>query len=475
MTPARQRQRSSRLRKALVIVVVLLVVIGAGVVLARPWLQDVATRFAPSEKTTEVRLQTVGNRALTESVSAPGRVEPMTRVDIAAQVSARIIDLPVREGDEVEPGDVIVRLDDRDLRSALASVSASRDGEQARLYSERARLEGLASSLTFAQRELERQKSLFETGDVSRKSYDDAAERVQDLESSVRASEHTIAALESSLARSESEIKRAQDNLDNTVITAPMAGVVTKVNMEVGEQVLGTFNNMGSVIMTVADLEKMLVKAEVPESDIAAVETAQRAKIYINAYPDDVFTGSVTQIALQRTTSSDGAGVFEVEVEIDREGRRILSGLAANVDIEIETHQGVIVESQAIVERLIDDLPASVKESDLIDRRKRATIVAYRVIDGRTVCTPVITGPSDLTHTLVEQGLSEGDVVVIGPYKVLEDLKHDVAVSDIDAPEDAGPDADETPTEATAADDAADDAAAGAADADAVVRAGADA
>jgi HlyD family secretion protein len=241
------------------------------------------------------------------------------------------------------------------------------------------------------------------------------------------------------MAAAQADIEQAEDALANTVIVAPMDGVITALNMEVGEQVLGTFNNLGSTILTIADLSRMTLEAEVAESDVASVAEGQNAQIYINAYPDDTFRGTVTSIALQRTLSSDGTGIFQTEVEIDLQGRRIRSGLTANVDIEIATREGLTVESQAIVERLVEDLPERVRSNHpLVDRTKRTTSVVYRIVDGKSVCTPVRPGPSNLTHTLVTEGLDAGDVVIIGPYKVLELIKDGELIRDESAPESAG-------------------------------------
>jgi HlyD family secretion protein len=435
--------------KTLLIAIALLVgLVGVGLAVTGPRILRVLEDLRPKDEPHQVRTHVLAPDDLVEFVTAPGEVEPETKVDVASQVSARIEVLPVREGDTVRKGDVVVRLDDRDLQAALESAEARRDAERFRLQSEQARLSGLLSNVSFARKELERMQSLHGTGDVSRKSLDEAEERMQGLESNVEATRHAISVIESSLEAAESDITRARDGLDNTVITAPMNGVVTALNMEVGEQVLGTFNNLGSTILTIADLDTMILEAEVAESDIAAVREGQAARIHINAYPDEVFRGAVTRIALQRTNAADGTGVFEVEVQIELEGRRIYSGLAANVDIEIEEHDGLVVESQAIVERLVDDLPESTRTHPLVDQAKRATTVVYRLVDGKAVCTPVRSGPSDLRRTLVEAGVEAGDEVIVGPYKVLEKIADgDAARRETDADE---ADADEADAEAAA-------------------------
>jgi HlyD family secretion protein len=420
------------LKILLAVVLVLIAVIVGGALVAGPDLGGTLAMLRPEPKRTPVRLETVEARPLVQTVMAPGRIEPRTKVEVSAEVSARIMELPFEAGAEVRKGQLIVKLDDRDLKAILASTKARREGEGFRLEGERARLRGLQATLEFARRELERQRALYDTGDVSRKDLEDAEERAQDLQSSVDTTLHAISQLEASLVAAEAEIEQAEAGLANTTIEAPMDGVITEVNAEVGELVLvGTMNNPASVILTIANLDRMLLNAEVSESDIAKVAEGQGARVHINAYPDEVFSGTVTRVALQRTGNPDGSGYFRTEVEITLQGRRIQSGLMANVDIEIATHEGITVPSQAVVERAVEDVPDRVREGNpYIDATKKTTNVVYRVVDGKATCTPVKTGPSDLTHTLITGGLNAGDVVITGPYKALEKVKHDELVKD---------------------------------------------
>jgi HlyD family secretion protein len=422
--------------KLVVVIVVIVALLAGGAALVVPQLSSVVAAVRPSPTRTSVRMEKATVRALLETVSAPGEIEPHTKVDISAEVSARIEQLPIREGEQVKQGDLIVKLDDRELRAELDSAIAGRDAAKSRLDSEQANLHALETALDYATRRLQRQQSLFETGDVAQKDLDDASERVEDLKLRLQGTRHQISVLESSLEGADADIRRAEKNLASTTMVAPMDGVLTKLNAEVGELVMiGTMNNAGTVILTVADLARMVMVAEVAENDIAKLKLGQPATVHINAYEDEVFQGTVREIALQRTVQmgdgTGGSGFFEVKIEIDLQGRQLFSGLNANADVEILRHEGVVVPSQAIVERLVEDLPSEVVEgSALVDRTKKSTRVVYRVIDGKAMCTPVATGPSDLTHTLVTAGLQEGEQVVIGPYKVLESIKHEELVTE---------------------------------------------
>jgi HlyD family secretion protein len=433
-------ERDLKITLIILLIVGGLVIVGA--ILGGPQLQSGLASFTPKPQGTKVRLESVKKGKLIETIKAPGQIEPRTKVDISAEVAARIEELPFREGQLVHKGDVVVRLDDKQFKAELAASKARSEGEQFRLQSEQSRLAGSYNSLTYAQRQLERNQSLYDSGDLPRKDLDDSQEKVDDLKSQIEAAKYSISVIESSLASAKADIASAEESLSKTVIAAPMDGVITVLNAEVGEVVLmGTMNNPGTVIMTIADLSRMILKAEVSESDVAKVANGQAAKVRINAYLDQVFSGTVTQLALQRTDrKTDNTGYFETEVEIDLRGQRILSGLMANVDIEIASHEGLVVESQAIVDRSIEDLPESVKrDNPLVDRSKKNTTVVYRMINGKAVCTPVRRGPSDDTHSIVLEGLNEGDVVVVGPFKALEKLKNDELIQDETASPDAAP------------------------------------
>ena len=430
------------MRTFLIVMAVILGVALTGLVVAGPS----ALKFVPSwgkgDEATAVRIAKVGTRELVEMVSAPGELDPETKVDVSAEVSARILELPFREGATVRKGEVIVKLDDRDLQASLQAQLARRDAERFRLRSEQERLASPVSQLANAKATLERQESLFKTGDVSRAQLDDAIARVRDLEAQIASAREGLSVIEASLAAAEADIERAKELLKKTTIAAPIDGQITELNAERGELVVvGTMNNAGTKILTIADLATVRLKAKVAESDVARVAPAQDAIVRVNAYRGREFKGIVSRVALSRGTEQSfgsvagGAGTggqggwFKCEVDLDlSEGETLLAGLAANVDIVVARSQGLLVPSQALMERKIDDLPATLVDHPLVDKvRKKATVV-FRMVDGKTVVTPVRTGASNLADTMILEGVSEGDVVVTGPYRVLERLKDGEAI-----------------------------------------------
>ena len=416
------------MRTYLIIAIVLCVVAGAAAFMMR----------SDGSSATEVRMAEVKSGVLVESVSAPGVVEPKSKVDVSAEVSARIMELPAREGARVKKGDVLVRMDGRDLQAALAGAEARRDGDRFRLEAERSRIQGARQNQENVRAILARTQALHDTGDVSRQQLDDAIARARDVESQVQAAEKTISQLERSLAASEATIEQSREAVRRTVIVSPIDGLVTYLKAEVGElAVVGIMNSPGTLIMTVADLGAMHLNAKVAETDIARVAVGQDAKIYVNAYKDDPFDGKVSEIALQRTVEKDGTGSFKVLVNLDLKGRQIFSGLTGNVDIDIARQEGLMVPSQAVVERPVNDLPESVKSSPLVQKNRRVTTVVFRVIDGKAVVTPVVTGPSNLTDTLIKEGLTAGETIITGPYRSLEKIKDGDAVEKEDPSKDA--------------------------------------
>jgi len=371
---------------------------------------------------TAVQIAPVESGDLVRTVSAPGSIEPRTLVEISSQVSAKVLAVPFREGDFVRKDDVILRLDPQNLVAQLESAEAS-------LRSEEARLDGAKADLINARIDFERLQQLVETGDAPQAELDAAEAGYLRARSNLRV-------IEASIEIAEANINRVKKDLENTVISSPIDGTVIALNTEVGETVIvGTTNNPGSIVMEIADLAEMLVKAQVDETNIAPVRVGQPSTVYINAYDDEEFRGKVEKIGRKRMVSSSGTGYFVVEIALElEEGRTLLSGLTASVDIEVEPFFDVVkVPSQAVLDRRVDELPDEIRGSGLVDRQKTFATVVYRFVDDEAIATPVKVGPSDLTHTVILDGLSADDLIVIGPYRELDSLTHEKAIRDEDA------------------------------------------
>jgi len=415
-------------------------------------------KTSASRKPTVVRMDKAQRGELIEFVSAPGEIEPRINVEMSAKVSARITELPYEEGDIVTkgnpnanppiPASVLVRLDDKDLQSRLLSAEASYaaqaaqlEVEKARISSQQATLVGLDASLKQAQRDLERQKGLLESQDISQSTYDQTKLRFDELMSQYDSTKHTLNAAELNLVVMEHNLEaagagvtQANEALSYTTITSPIDGVITRINAEVGEVVIfGTMNNPGTVILEVADLSTMLLVAQVDEADVGKLAVGQKAKVFVQTFPDEEFKGVVDSIALtHRISTSTATKYFRTEILLEGDVKKLFSGLTAHVDIETTKHENVLnVPSHAVLGRPIDNLPLEIRENNPeVDKEKTFTPVVYRCIDGKAVVTPVKIGPSNLTHTVILSGITEDDTIIVGPYKELESLSHDKKVRD---------------------------------------------
>jgi HlyD family secretion protein len=440
-------------RKLRILIILVVVVAVAG--LAGAFV--VWKRIAAAKKPTIVRVEEVQPGELIEFVSAPGEIEPKSKVEISAKASGRVEALPYDVGEKVTKGDpnanppipasVLVRLDSKDLESQLLSAQARREAqaaqievEKARIASLKANLIGTSASCEQAKMDLGRQKVLVAKQDVSQVTFEQAQLKVEDLvaqcegaKHNLRASELNLQVLQHNLEAADAGIAQAKEALNYTTILSPIDGVVTRINAKVGEMVVtGMMNNPGTKILEVGDLSQMLVVAQVDEADVGKLEICQKAKVLVDAYPNCEFTGKVYKIALATDLSRQGTKYYRTEILLDPAEQRLHSGLTANVDIETRKHSEVLaVPSQAVMTREIESLPLEIRDkSPHMDKLKTFATVLFRYIDGKAVVTPVKIGPSNLTHTIIEAGVEKGEKVVVGPYKELEKLKHDQVIKD---------------------------------------------
>jgi HlyD family secretion protein len=409
------------------------------------------------QKPTTVRIAQPEVGKLVEYVSAPGEIEPTSNVEISAKVSARVVALPFKEGDEVTKGDpnadppvppsVLVRLDSKDWESQLLSAQASRDAQAAQIEVDKARIEaqkaalaGTIASLEQARTDLERQRALLATKDISQATFDQAKLKLDGLEAeytgavhSLQAAELNLKVLKHNLEAADARIDQAKEALSYTTIVSPIDGVVTRLNAEVGEMVMtGTMNNAGTIIMEVGDLSEMLVVAQVDEADVGKLKVGQTARAHVQAWPDKTFPGTVRAIALSHKFGNQGAKYYETEVVLEDPNEQIFTGMTADVDIAVAEHEEVVIlPSQAVLGRKVDELPVEVRDK-LTDRERLKSFasVVYCFRDGKAHVTPVKIGASNMTHTVVASGIGKDDRIVFGPYKELEKLRHEQPVAD---------------------------------------------
>jgi HlyD family secretion protein len=368
------------------------------------------------DKRTEVTVEAAEVRRLVSTVSATGSVEPVTQVKVSAEIPGRIVQLNVKEGDRVEKGQFLVELDSQTYLAALESATSS-------LRSARGQREK-------ADADLRRVRELVVKGMASQ----------ADLDAAQAAAELYAGQLDQAVA----EEKRVRENLAKTRIASPMSGTVSRLNKELGELTLGS-QFQEDVILVVADLSAMQVRAEVDENDIVGVKLGDSAKVEIDAYPDTSFHGVVAEVSQSATAKSMQAEQqgknFDVKVAITDTVRGIRPGMSSTVDIataERDSALSVSLQCVAVrdkkagkaVEIKEKEKPKSSREAaaqaragvaDTSKTTARDEIeqgLFVKVADS-VVWKPVRTGLSSDRHIEVTSGVNAGDSVVNGPYRVL--------------------------------------------------------
>jgi len=312
-------------------VLVLVALVGLGVARGRRGKVQ-AVQFA------RVRLEDI-----TARVRAPGKIEPRTQVKISADIMGKIVHLAVKEGDHVARGQLMLQLDDTQYRSAYNQAEAM-------LSSARSRLKDAQAAQKLAEATYVRQTSLWEQKVLSQQEWDQANNAIDNARNAVTTAGEEV-------TRATAALAGAADNLAKTRFLAPFDGVVSALNVEQGEIVItGTMNNPGTEILTVSDLSRMLVRADVDETDVVDMKLGQKAKITVDALPDTSFEGTVVEIGntAKRTVATTGEGQtnFEVKVVFDSQVAAVRPGMTADVEVETSTHpQTSGVPIQAVVVR----------------------------------------------------------------------------------------------------------------------------
>jgi HlyD family secretion protein len=385
------------------------------------------------KKQVPVQLARVRTEDITSRVRAPGKIEPMTQVKISADIMGKVTHLAVKEGDAVRKGQLLLQLDDTQRRA---------DQVQARtaLASAQSRQRDADATFRVSEANFQRQRALFEQKLLSQAEWDAATQAHE-------SAREAAAAAREEVARSQSALLAAEDNLSKTRIVAPFDGVVSALYIEQGEIVImGTMNNAGTQILTVSDLSRMLVKADVDETDVVDIRIGQKAKITVDALPDTSFPGTVTEIANTAKRSvtgvEEGQTNFEVKVVFDHTVPQVRPGMTADVDIETATHpkatgvpiQAVVVRTERELERAQQKKGARAErkpkrsdalaaEEDTVGRKEKEITGIFVVRDGEAKFVPVRTGIASETMIEAFGDLKSGESIVSGPYKALRELK----------------------------------------------------
>ncbi|MDD3730964.1 MAG: efflux RND transporter periplasmic adaptor subunit [candidate division Zixibacteria bacterium] len=423
----------------------------------------IANLATSNEKTIDINVIKAGKKDMTEIVSASGRIQPQTKVNITSEVNGEIIKLLVKEGDVVRAGDLLVMLD---------TVQLASDAEQAHyaVNEINARLEGAKSTLDQSREEFERQEQLYKNNLTSETQSKNANYAYLNAK----------AAYEAMLAQAkqlESRNQKQLDYLSKTKIRAPMSGIITYLDCEVGEIAAAqTSFTQGKTLMTISNLNVFEVEVEVDETEISKIELNQPAKISVDAFPDSVFSGEVVEIGntaiYASSVSQDQSTNFRVKVIFKETKANIRPGMSADVDITTNKQSGVIaVPFSAVVMRSLDldslERARQTKEStgsavvsqvqaaeNVTDEEtpekdtladstgkevKREDVKGVYIIrNGLAEFVPVKTGIADQKDIEILSGINDSDSVISGPYRILRTIKDGDRVKVIKQVEETG-------------------------------------
>ena len=380
------------------------------------------------DKGVEVRTETIAKRDLVSVVTASGVIQPKRKVDISADISGRVIQVGVVEGQMVKVGDLLIRIDPTQFEALVRRSEAA--VAQARAQAAQAR-----ANLVQAESAARRAEQL-SAGDrlISNQELEQARTQLRVMQAQEEAARFGVSQAEASLSE-------ARETLRKTTIVSPMAGRVTRLNIDEGETaVVGTMNNPGSLLLTVADLSVMEASVKVDETDVPRITFGDSASLKIDAFPDQVFTGRVTRISNSAIQAAATGGQtqqavdFEVIITLDAPPAELRPDLSATADIVTDARRGVPAvpiiavtvrdpEGKKILGGEVDeDAPAGQQEEDP-ETAAVETEGVFVARAGKAEFLPVTVGIAGDRYFEVIKGLQVGDTVVAGPYGAVRDLE----------------------------------------------------
>jgi HlyD family secretion protein len=410
-------------------------------------------------KVREVEMEEAALRDLVETVTASGTIHPKRSVDVSANVIGKITRLAVAEGDQVREGDFLLEIDPTEFRANVRSLEAG-------VRTAQADLDLAVASAEKAELDLRRAEALNREGLHSE-------EQLEAARTNAQVEQARVAAARSRLVQQQAELERAHYNLDKVTVTAPMSGIITRLNVEEGENaIMGTLNNPGTVLLVIADLSAMEARVKVDETEVVKVALDQKAKIKIDAFPDTTFAAHVTEIGnspiYAATGASEQAVDFEVKITLDERIVNIRPGLSAKADIDVaRREQAVSVPLGSVTVRkwpleekaqahgrrgrrdrqekpedaaagqaktstttesaaAASDTAAAAAQPARIERKEKEGV--FVVEGGIAHFRPVELGIAGEDHFEIVRGLEKGQTVVTGPFRILRDLKDGDAV-----------------------------------------------
>ena len=439
------------------------ILIGAGVVLVLGGVAFANFKFKRTEGVT-VNTEAVRKRKLEAIVSASGKIQPKTLVNISADTSGRVTDLVVEEGDRVTKGQFLLQIDPRNLRTRVQSGEASLGAARSQAEQLRLALDSSRTALKQAEENYKRQQELWKGGLTTREVLERTENELTMRRAELRTAEQQVRTQQLRMNQEQATLESARTDLSKVRIESPITGIVTRRNIEAGETaVVGTMNNAGTVLLTIADMSVIEAEVEVDETDIPNVKIGQPATITIDAMPGQTFKGRVTEIGnspIQTTggqASTTQATNFKVVVTVDGEIPEVRPGFTCTAEITTATRDNVLavpIQATTVREVELDAKGAIVRQpadnarrpsgggvqaSELQPGHERKELEGVFVVrDGKAIFEPVKTGIAGEKYFEVLTGLRDGDAVVVGPFSSVRELRDGAAVKVEAAPRGGG-------------------------------------
>ena len=409
---------------AIVVVLIVIVLIGS----SKGWFSGGAG--------IPVSAEVVAKRSVVETVTASGKIYPVSQVAIAAEISGEIVELPIKEGDKVKEGDLLMRINPDLYESQVEQAQAGLDNTKAQLATARGRVLQTKMQMDNAKIAFDRSTQLLKDKVISQQEFEQSQLAYQTAQAEYQISQESVTAMEYTVKSSEAMLKEMHNNFKRTAIYAPANGTVVGLNKKKGEKVLGTIQMTGDQLMTIADLTNMEIQVDVSESDVLRIDVGDTAEIEVDAYLNRKFKGVVFQIANSAGTSgsvlssvTDQATNFKVKIYIlpesyqdlmDKGGENkypFYPGMSATVEIKTDVSENVLtVPIQAVAAR--EDTTAQGKEKPVKE-------IVFVLEGDKVKEVTVKSGLQDDAYIEIKEGLKEGTKVISGPYNTITNVLKD--------------------------------------------------
>lgn len=394
-----------------------------------------------SSKAEAVAVDTVSVRSITETVTANGKIYPNTEVAISSEVSGEVTELYVEEGDSVYAGQLLIKINPSIYQTNVTRAGAYLDQMKASLSASRANMAQVQAQYNQAKAAYDRNLSLYQQKVISASEFDQITAAYKGAEANLNAAKENISAAQFNVNSAAASLNEANQNLSKTTLFAPISGVVSKLNVEKGERVVGTAQMAGTELMRIADLNHMEARVDVNENDVLRVKIGDTAQVEIDAYLNQKFLGVVSEIAYSSTAdfsvTTDQVTNFLVKIKIVPASYAFLvdqshghkypfrPGMSSTVDIQTKTvNDALIIPIQSVTTREPED--EDEKEST---KKEKLDEIVFVYAEGKAQQRVVKTGIQDDKNIQITEGLKAGELVISAPFKAInKTLKDDMAV-----------------------------------------------